>query len=95
MAVETIVVGEEEGDDKGKIFSKWDTSYVPTTEPTTELTALVLVEAIIVLKFLYSCAPFWNLARKWTCPRPYQKGAQEIKLSLRYLHSSRCERGKP
>jgi hypothetical protein len=53
------------------------TSYVPTVEPTTEPTALVLVEDIFVLKFLYSCAPFWNLARKWTCPCPFQKGAQE------------------
>ncbi len=46
------------------ILSQWDTSYVPTPEPTTKLTALVLVEDIFVLEFLYSWAPFWNLARK-------------------------------
>jgi hypothetical protein len=49
------------------------TSYVPTKEPTTVLKVLVLVEHIFVLKFLYSCAPFWNLARKLTCPCPFQK----------------------
>ncbi len=66
MVTPTRVVGNKEGDGKSsKGNSEWDTSYVPTPEPSTEeLTALVLVEGIFALEFLYSCAPFWNLARK-------------------------------
>jgi hypothetical protein len=94
MVTATRVVGKEEGNGKGsKGDSQWDTSYVLTPEPRTELTALVLVEDIFVLELLYSCAPFSNLARKWTCPCPFQKDAQEIKPSLTYPHPSRfCER---
>jgi hypothetical protein len=62
MATGTRLARDKEGDCKGgKGDSQFDT-YVPTTDQTTELTALVLVEYIFVLKFVYSCAPIWNLA---------------------------------
>jgi hypothetical protein len=95
MATATRVAGGNECICVGsKGDSQLDTSHVPTLEPTTELTALVLVEVIFVLKFLYSCAPFWNLAKKWTCLCTFQKGAQEIKPILRHLHPSRFVRGR-
>jgi hypothetical protein len=45
------------------ILCKWNTSCVPTPEPTTEPTALVSGGDIVVRQFIHSCAPFWNPAR--------------------------------
>ena len=45
------------------ILSQWNTSYVPTQEPTTEPTVLALVEDVVVCKFMHSCAPSLNPAR--------------------------------
>ncbi len=49
---------------EAKILSQLDTSHVPTPEPNTELIALVLVEDIFVLEFLYTGAPFLKPSKK-------------------------------
>jgi hypothetical protein len=48
---------------EANILSQWNTSCVPTPDPTTEPTALTSGGAIVVRQFIHSCAPFLNLAR--------------------------------
>ncbi len=64
IATATRVAGNKKGiGEGGKGNSQLDTSYVPTPEPTSEPTALVVKEDIVVHEFMHSCAPSLNLAR--------------------------------